>query len=77
MARKDDILCSFLQHDLIKSKYGISKTDLPKTISQGLQSEHPIVKTVALVVSSLESTETITDSNLRNKVIQYLNDAAL
>jgi len=77
MARKDDILKSFLEHEFIKSKYGISRNSLPKTVREGLQSEYPIVKTISLIVSGLESSESISDTNLRNKIIQYLNDAAL
>ena len=77
MARKDDILKSFLGHDLVKSKYAISKNSLPKTVREGLQSEYPIVKTISLIVSGLESSQPMTDTNLRNTVIQYLNKAAI
>jgi hypothetical protein len=73
MARKDEILKSFLKHDLLQSKYDLKKEELPKTVREALESEISIVKTIALIVNGLEKTPKATDSELRNSVLQYLN----
>ena len=75
MARKDTILKSFLNHDLLESKYEFDKTDLPTTVREALNSDKPIVKAVALIVEGLDGTSPITDSVLRNQVTQFLNEA--
>lgn len=75
MARKDTILKSFLNHDLLKSKYELDKTDLPTTVREALDSDKPIVKAIALIVEGLDGTSPVTDSVLRNQVTQFLNEA--
>ena len=75
MARKDDILNSFLKHELLASKYEVKKFQLPTTIREALNSDIPIVKAIALVVDGLESPTPITDVALRNIVTQFLNEA--
>ncbi|GGD13617.1 hypothetical protein [Hyunsoonleella pacifica] len=75
MARKDTILKSFLNHDLLQSKYEFDKTDLPTTIREALNSDKTIVKAIALIVEGLDGTSPVTDSVLRNQVTQYLNEA--
>lgn len=77
MARKDDILNSFLKHDILREKYNLKESDMPKSIREGLVSGIPIIKSIALIVDGLESTMPITDAALRNSITQYLNDAAL
>ena len=77
MARKDDILKSFLKHDILKEKYNVKKSELPNSIREGLNSEIPIIKSIALIVDGLESSTPVTDAALRNYITQYLNDAAL
>jgi hypothetical protein len=77
MARKDEIFKSFLQHGILKENYRIKKTDLPSTVREGLKSEIPIVKSIALIVDGLESPTQITDAALRNSITQYLNDATI
>ncbi len=77
MARKDDIFNSFLRHDILKEKYNVKKSDLPNSIREGLVSEIPIIKSIALIVDGLESFTPVTDAALRNSITQYLNDAAL
>jgi hypothetical protein len=77
MARKDDILNSFLQHDMLKEKYGIDQDSMPFTVRDALNSPVPIVKAIALIVDNLESPQAITDSALRNLITQYLNEAAI
>jgi hypothetical protein len=75
MARKDEILKSFLTHDLLESKYELNKEDLPSSIKEALNSDKPIIKAIALIVEGLDGTSPVTDSVLRNQVTQFLNEA--
>ena len=75
MARKDEILSSFLKHEMLTSKYELKKSDIPSTVREGLNSNSPIVKAIALIVDGLESPTPITDPALRNQITQFLNEA--
>lgn len=75
MARKDEILCSFLKHEMLTSKYELKKSDIPSTVREGLNSNSPIIKAIALIVEGLESPTPITDVALRNQITQFLNEA--
>ncbi len=75
MARKDEILRSFLNHDLLIAKYGLKKEELPSTVRLALNSDKAIVKAIALIVEGLDGNMSVTDAVLRNQVIQYLNEA--
>jgi hypothetical protein len=75
MARKDEILISFLTHALIEGKYEIKKEDLPSSIREALISDKPIIKAIALIVEGLESSSPIIDSALQKQVTQYLNES--
>jgi hypothetical protein len=74
MARKDDILKSFLSHEIIEHKYELKKEELPVSIREALASKIPIIKAIALIVEGLDGTSTVTDSVLRNQVTQFLNE---
>lgn len=74
MARKDDILKSFLTHELLENKYDLVRNELPSTIREALNSNKPIIKAIALIVEGLDGTSTVTDSVLRNQVTQFLNE---
>ena len=75
MARKDEIFKTFLTHDLLKEKYGLAEKDLPDTVGKGLQSDTPIIKSIALIVQNSEAPNVANDSTLRNIVTTYLNTA--
>jgi hypothetical protein len=75
MARKDEILKSFLSHELLLSKYEIKSSELPNTVREALNCDKPIVKAIALIVEGLDGTSAVTDSVLRNQVTQFLNEA--
>ncbi len=75
MARKDEILCSFLKHEMITSKYELKKSEIPSTVREGLNSNSPIIKAIALIVEGLESPTPITDASLRIQLTQFLNEA--
>ena len=77
MAKKDDILRSFMTHDILRVKYNIADSEIPSNLREGLSSNIPIIKAISLIVDKLESTETIRDNDLRNLIIQYLNQAAI
>lgn len=75
MARKDDILKSFLTHELLENKYELEKEKMPSTVREALNSDNPIIKAIALIVEGLDGTSIVTDSVLRNQVTQFLNEA--
>lgn len=75
MARKDEILKSFLSHELLETKYELKQDELPKTVREALNFDKPIVKAIALIIEGLDGTTPVTDSVLRNQVIQFLNEA--
>ena len=75
MARKDDILKSFLTHEILENKYQLKKEELPSTVREALNSDKPIIKAIALIVEGLEKSPTATDNELRNGVLQFLNTA--
>ncbi len=77
MARKDDILQSFLKHDILKSKYKIKAADMPNNIREAIKSDMPIVKAIALIVENLEATQVMPDKELRNLILQHLNQTAI
>jgi len=74
MARKDEIFMSFLKHEIIQEQYNIPPADLPKTIQEGLDSKHAIIKTLAVVVENTEGPNNIlTDKALYAQITQFLN----
>ena len=75
MARKDDILKSFLTHELLETEYELRKDELPSTIREALNSDKPIIKAIALIVEGLDGYSPVTDTVLRNQVTQFLNEA--
>jgi hypothetical protein len=75
MAKKDEILKSFLTHELLESKYELDKDGLPKTVRDALNSDITIIRTLALIIEGLDGSSPVTDSVLRNQVTQYLNEA--
>jgi hypothetical protein len=74
MARKDDILKSFLTHELLESKYELKKEDMPSTVREALNSEKVIIKAIALIVEGLDGTSPVTDKVLREQLTTYLNN---
>ena len=75
MAKKDEILHSFLKHEMLTKKYGLKKSEIPSTVREGLKSDSPIVKAISLIVDGLEAQTPITDAALRNQILQFLNEA--
>lgn len=77
MSRKDEILKSFLEHEIIIDKYHVDSSSLPHNVREALKSDVPIIKATALIVDNLEGPNPATDATLRNIVTQYLNEAAI
>ena len=77
MARKDEIYNSFLNHELIKEKYGINKEALPKNLKEGLNSKYAIIKALALIVEDIESHNPSSDKSLYSKITQFLNKESI
>ena len=77
MARKDEILSSFLRHEMLSTKYLLKQKDIPTTVREALNSDIPIVKAIALVVEGLESQTPISDPALNTQIRQYLQEKAL
>jgi hypothetical protein len=77
MARKDDILKSFLSHELLSSKYEIKVDEIPNTVREALNSDKPIIKAIALIVDNLEKNQPVTDVALNTLIRQFLQDNAL
>ena len=75
MTRKDDILKSFLTHELLETKYELKRDELPSTVREALNSDIPIVKAIALIIEGLEKSPSATDNELRNSILQFLNTA--
>jgi len=71
--KSDEIFQSFLEHELLESKYDLKKNDLKLTVREGLNSDIPIIKSIAIIVDGLER-RGITDTTLKSQVIQYLNE---
>ena len=77
MARKDNILQTFLSHELFELEYSISEQDKQLSVREALQSDKPIVKALAIIIDGLEKQPPETDNTLRKQVLQYLNDTAV
>lgn len=75
MARKDDILKSFLNHELLTTEYELQDADIPTTVREALNSDKSIIKAIALIVEGLDGTTPVTDAVLRTQVTQFLNEA--
>ncbi len=77
MARKDDILQSFLTHDLFVSKYGLKKEEMPTSVMEAFNSKEPILKAIAIIIEGLEWKPQTSDNALNIQIRQFLNDNAL
>ena len=75
MAKKDDILKSFLKHEILESKYKLKQSDMPSTIREAINSDTPIIRVIALIVEGLEGNSNVTERELRTQVTKILNEA--
>jgi hypothetical protein len=77
MLRRDKILQSYLEHEIIKEKYGVSETDLPDKVFHAQKSKVAIIKVIAMIVDDKESILPSDDKQLYRMITQYLNEAAI
>jgi hypothetical protein len=70
----NELLNSFLDHELLQEKYKIAKKDLPNNLKDALKSDNPVVNSIAMIVQSIQSDSNITDKALKTKVSQHLNE---
>lgn len=70
---KNKIFKKFVSHELIKDKYQLEERDIPNNVTTALNSEIPIIKTIAILVDELENNQGINDIALYNKISIYLN----
>jgi hypothetical protein len=77
MLRKDGILKSYLEHEILSEKYGILKDKLPNTVDEAQKSKVAIIKTIAIIIDDKEGGSSSTDKELYKKINQYLNEAAI
>lgn len=77
MNKKDKIFKSFLEHEIISKKYGISKDKIPSRLVDGLNSNYAIVRAIALIVENTEGNRAIQDKALYNQITNFLNEKAI
>jgi hypothetical protein len=77
MARKDEIFKCFLEHDLLKEKYGINQGEMPGSLREGLNSNVAIVKAIAKIVENLECPSPTIDKKIYETITQLLNISAI
>lgn len=73
----NDLLNSFLDHELIQEKHKIQKKDLPNNLKDALKSNKSIINSIAMIVQIIQSDSNITDKALKTKVSQHLNENSL
>ncbi len=76
MVLKDRIFLSFLQHPVFKEKYDISE-NAPQSLKQGLISDVPIVKAIAIIVDNLEAPSPATETEIYTTLTRFLNTASI
>jgi hypothetical protein len=54
MAEKDNILLSFMEHEIISTKYNVDKNSLPKSFLEAKNSNIPIIKSIAEIVDAID-----------------------
>lgn len=77
MARKDDLIKSFLGHQMLRDKYGITEEEMNYSHSTALDSNKPVIRSIAIVIGQVESSASISDGKLYEMIAQYLNTSAL
>ena len=73
----NELLNSFLDHELLQDKYKVQKKDLPNNLKDALKSENSVVNSIAMIVQTIQSDSNITDKALKTKVSQHLNEYSL
>jgi hypothetical protein len=54
MAKKDDTFNSFMEHEILKSKYKIDSKDVPRSVLEGKKSKNLIIASIAEIADSID-----------------------
>lgn len=73
----NELLTSFLDHELLQDKFKIQKADLPNNLKDALKSENAVVNSIALIIQTIQSESNISDKALKTKVSQHLNEHSI
>lgn len=80
MAKKDEIFKSFVTHELLKEKYGITSNTIPSTVREAKNSDIPIIKIFGEIVDSIDSNldaDKKTDQQTYDLLTRYLSTVEL
>lgn len=79
MAKKDEIFNSFMEHELLKSKYELKSEETPKNVREAKNSHIPIVKVIAEIVDTIDGidSEKKTDQQAYDILTRYLSTTDL
>lgn len=79
MAKKDDIFNSFMEHELLKTKYELKSEDIPRNVREAKNSNIPIIKLIAEIVDTIDGldSEKKTDQQTYDLLTRYLSTTDL
>jgi hypothetical protein len=77
MARKDNILHTFLKHKLLTEKYRITAEEQSMSLREALNSNNVVITTIAIIIDNMEANPPIADGALRTIITTYLSTAAI
>lgn len=77
MLKEDQILIAFMEHPILKTKYGINENELPRNIEAGMKSKHPIIVAISNIVKGTQKTPVTTDTEIQRQLFEILNRIAL
>lgn len=79
MAKKDDIFNSFMEHELLKTKYELKSEDIPSNVREAKNSNIPIIKLIAEIVDTIDGidSEKKTDQQTYDLLTRYLSTTDL
>ena len=69
---RDDIFREFLKHDIIQQDDVIKTDQLPNTVSEGLQSDVPIIKAIAKIVEIKQDKGAVSDIEIYRQIAYTL-----
>lgn len=71
--KKDMFLRDFLSHPLLQNKYELKASDIPKSCSEALKSEHKIIRGIATICDELMDKPTVSVNSLYETMAKRLN----
>lgn len=79
MAKKDEIFNSFMEHELLKTKFELNREDIPSNVREAKNSNIPIVKLIAEIVDTIDGidSEKKTEQQTYDLLTRYLSTTDL